>query len=168
MSAIRQTSSLPVGSVVDFAGSVEPSGWLFCFGQSLLRAGTYAPLFAAIGTQYGAVDGTHFSVPDCRGRTSAGKDNMGGTAVDRMTTTYFGADAKVLGAIGGTESYQLNLNHVAGHAHYMNNMVVYTAGSGIASGTGYGYTNSLSQAQGGDFPHPNCQPTIIFNKIIRY
>jgi len=62
---------IPVGSVVDFAGAVAPAGWLLCNGASLLRS-TYPLLFAAIGTTYGAADGTHFSLPDCRGRVSVG------------------------------------------------------------------------------------------------
>jgi microcystin-dependent protein len=32
-----------------------------------LRAGTYAALFAVIGTTFGSADGTHFNVPDMRG-----------------------------------------------------------------------------------------------------
>lgn len=71
--------SFPAGSVIDYAGSAAPIGWLFCYGQSLLRAGTYANLFAAVGTSFGAVDGTHFNVPDLREMAIAGKGNMGGT-----------------------------------------------------------------------------------------
>jgi len=60
--------TVPIGSLVDFGGPVAnvPSGWLFCNGASLLRAGTYADLFAAIGTMWGAADGTHFNIPDTR------------------------------------------------------------------------------------------------------
>ena len=58
--------------------SAAPTGWIFCDGASLLRAGAYAPLFAAIGTAYGTADGTHFNVPDFRGRAPYGL----GTHVD--------------------------------------------------------------------------------------
>lgn len=64
-------SPMPVGTVVDFAGAAAPSGWLLCDGSSLLRA-TYPLLFAAIGTTFGAVDGTHFTLPDTRGRVTVG------------------------------------------------------------------------------------------------
>ncbi len=59
---------VPIGALVDWAGTVAsvPSNWLFCDGASLLRAGTYADLFSAIGTTWGAADGTHFSIPDTR------------------------------------------------------------------------------------------------------
>jgi hypothetical protein len=58
---------VPIGAVVPWAGliaSLPTDKFLFCNGQSLLRAGTYAGLYAIIGTMYGAVDGTHFNVPN--------------------------------------------------------------------------------------------------------
>lgn len=56
-----------IGSVSAFAMSTVPAGWLKCNGASLSRT-TYAGLFAKIGTTFGAVDSTHFNVPDLRGR----------------------------------------------------------------------------------------------------
>jgi microcystin-dependent protein len=41
-------------------------------GQSLVRTGIYANLFAVIGTTYGAADGSHFSVPSVQTRTIRG------------------------------------------------------------------------------------------------
>lgn len=47
---------------------------------------------------------TTVGVPDCRGRTLAGRDrNDLGPLADRLTTSYFGADSGVYGAIGGNE-----------------------------------------------------------------
>jgi len=43
---------------------------------------TYANLFTAIGTAYGSVDGTHFNVPDSRGRVLVGKGSN--TAVSTL------------------------------------------------------------------------------------
>lgn len=62
------------GERVSWAGSIAtvPTGALFCNGASLLRAGTYAALFAKIGTIWGAADGTHFNIPDSRDRVSMG------------------------------------------------------------------------------------------------
>jgi hypothetical protein len=70
-------STIPPGVMMDYAGAAAPRGWLFCYGQALSRA-TYARLFAAIGTQYGAPSGTTFSLPDCRGRVMVTLDNLGG------------------------------------------------------------------------------------------
>lgn len=64
---------VPSGAIMDFAGTVAPTGWLFCNGASLLRSGAgYDALFAAIGTTYGAADGTHFNIPDTLGRMTVG------------------------------------------------------------------------------------------------
>ncbi|HWP27634.1 MAG TPA: phage tail protein [Xanthobacteraceae bacterium] len=99
---IKQGGSvlIPPGVVMPYAGTSEPSGWLFCYGQAVSRT-TYAALFSAIGTTYGAGDGsTTFNLPDLRGRTVAGKDNMGGTSADRLTNQSGGLDGDVLGASG--------------------------------------------------------------------
>ena len=74
------------GVLLPYAGEVAPPGWLICAGQSVLRS-AYPKLFAVIGTLYGSADGTHFNVPDLRGRVPGGKDNMGGTAANRLQVT---------------------------------------------------------------------------------
>ena len=57
----------PAGIVVPFAGTSAPSGWLACDGAAVSRT-TYATLFSAIGTTWGAGDGsTTFTLPDLRG-----------------------------------------------------------------------------------------------------
>jgi phage-related tail fiber protein len=56
-----------VGEVVFTATAAAPSGYLKCNGAAVSRT-VYADLFAAIGTTYGAGDGsTTFNVPDLRG-----------------------------------------------------------------------------------------------------
>ena len=100
---------MPIGTVVDFVGLAEPAGWLFCFGQQLSRD-VYSGLFAVIGTSYGVGDGaTTFNIPDCRGRVRAGKDNMGGTAANRIVQTV---DGKTLGNVVGGEKHVLSMSHL--------------------------------------------------------
>ncbi|WP_271610170.1 MULTISPECIES: tail fiber protein [unclassified Bradyrhizobium] len=94
----------PAGMVVPFAGSAAPSGWLLCNGQSLVRA-EYPLLFAAIGTAHGAADGTHFNVPDMRGRVAFGLDPGGATG--RLTSAGGGVDGTTIGASGGQQSRTL-------------------------------------------------------------
>lgn len=65
-------AGVPPGSVVSFAGATVPTGWLICDGASYLRA-DYNSLFGVIGVAFGAADGTHFNVPDLRGRVAVGK-----------------------------------------------------------------------------------------------
>src|SRR5262245_39358957 len=80
----------PVGAVMPFAGSAAPAGWLLCDGSNKSRA-TYADLFVAISTTYGAGDGsTTFGIPDLRGRAVFGKDDMGGAAASRLTNSATG------------------------------------------------------------------------------
>ena len=63
----RQLKSELVGEVAFFACSTPPSGWLKANGAAVSRT-TYAALFAAIGTAFGAGDGrTTFNLPDLRG-----------------------------------------------------------------------------------------------------
>lgn len=58
----------PPGTIITFAGSNAPSGYLVCNGAAVSRT-TYARLFSAIGTIYGAGDGsTTFNVPDMTAR----------------------------------------------------------------------------------------------------
>lgn len=60
--------SLPVGTVLDFAGTTAPDGYLICNGGAISRT-TYADLFAAIGTLWdttggaSAPAGTDFRIP---------------------------------------------------------------------------------------------------------
>jgi len=47
------------------------------------------------------------ALPDLRGRTLAGLDDMGNAAAGNLTTTYFGSAATTLGVVGGTQSKTL-------------------------------------------------------------
>ncbi len=70
----QQSTGVPSGTVVAFAGPVVPAGWMLCDGSVQSRA-TYASLFAAIGTSSGSGDGaTTFNVPDYRGMFLRGVD----------------------------------------------------------------------------------------------
>ena len=58
---------LPAGFVAAWPGNTPPDGWLVCNGSAVSRT-TYADLFAAIGTTFGAGDGsTTFKLPDYQG-----------------------------------------------------------------------------------------------------
>ena len=128
----------PAGIIMAFAGSTAPTGFLACDGSAVLRA-TYATLFAAIGTTWGAGNGTTtFNVPDLRGTFLRGTGTNGtyGTAVGQAVGTY------------AADTY-LNHSHTAtdsGHTH------TYNAPSGSAqavggSGSNY-FTGTTSTATG--------------------
>ena len=67
------SGGVPVGSVVLWPAPAPPTDWLTCDGASLLRS-AYPALFAVLGTTYGAADGTHFCLPDYRGRVPVGPE----------------------------------------------------------------------------------------------
>ena len=74
---------VPAGMVMHFAGSAAPDGWLACDGSPVARA-DYADLFSAIGTVYGAGDGsTTFNLPDLRGEFLRGLDSGRGVDANR-------------------------------------------------------------------------------------
>ena len=61
--------ALPPGWVGFFAAEAAPDGFLICNGAQNLSRVTYARLFGAVGTRYGAGDGaTTFGIPDLRGK----------------------------------------------------------------------------------------------------
>lgn len=69
-----------IGAVAYFAMSSAPTGWLKANGAAVSRT-AYANLFAAIGTTFGAGDGsTTFNLPDLRGEFVRGWDD--GRGVD--------------------------------------------------------------------------------------
>lgn len=147
----------PPGAIVAYAGSSAPNGWVLCDG-SLLSRSTYARLFAAIGTNYGAGDGTNFGVPDLRGRIPVGKDNMGGSAQNRITTAGSGIDGVTLGASGGaqtltmarTDMPNINLTQTLSHLSAGATSISPSAGdptAGTAGGVSFNsYVNTVFDA----------------------
>ena len=88
------TAPDPAGEVKMLAMSSVPSGFLECDGSAVSRA-SYSRLFTAIGTTYGAGDGsTTFNVPDFRGEFIRGWDHGRGVDSGRaIGTAQAGANA---------------------------------------------------------------------------
>lgn len=83
-------AQLEPGFVGYTAGSSPPPGWLKRNGAAVSRT-TYAALFAAIGTTYGAGNGTTtFNVPDGRAEFDRGLDDGRGIDVGRALGTAQG------------------------------------------------------------------------------
>lgn len=78
---------VPPGTVIMYAANSVPAGYVACNGATYNRTGTYANLFAAIGTTYGAPSSTTFKVPDLRGYFVRGH----GTNEDATVSGNFGA-----------------------------------------------------------------------------
>jgi microcystin-dependent protein len=72
------TGGIPAGAVQSFAMNTAPTGWLDCDGSAVSRT-TYSTLYTAIGTTFGAGDGsTTFNLPDLRGEFIRGWDDARG------------------------------------------------------------------------------------------
>lgn len=159
LNIMGDNGAVPVGSVIPFAGSSAPTGWLLCDGTVKSRT-TYANLFAEISTTYGAGDGsTTFNLPDMRGRVPVGLDS--GT---------FDSLGEALGA----ESTTLTATQLPEHTHG-----VYLQGDGTGTGlsvdapnyiAGSGdelITQTLVNTTAGE-AHSNLQPSRTLNFIIKY
>jgi microcystin-dependent protein len=150
-----------IGMVVDFAGATAPTGWLICNGATISKT-TYAALFAITGHAYGAdPGGGNFILPDCRGKATVG---------------YLAADSNfgALGNVAAGEKTHLLTGAESGlqdHRHGRlqnsgNNASGVSAGSG--QGTGNTEYDGYSGAANASSAHNNIQPSIVFNKIIKY
>lgn len=158
-----------VGEIICYAGPTSPdSKWLSCDGSSLVRA-DYPDLFAILGTAFGSVDGTHFNIPDLRGRVGVG------------IGTGTGLSSYSLGDVAGEETHTLTTPETPSHSHTdtghshteisatpsigaaVTGVPVPSAVPGVAvTGTGFAGITST----GGDGSHNNLQPLVALNYLI--
>ncbi|HEC12323.1 MAG TPA: hypothetical protein ENI80_03595 [Acidiferrobacteraceae bacterium] len=152
----------PTGVMLQYAGTSAPAGWLLCDGSVVSRA-TYADLYAVTGDAFGAGDGsTTFGLPDMRGRTSIGLDNMGGTSANRITNTQ----ADSLGGNAGAEDHTITTPESAAHVHNRGANQFATWGTDFyATNSGGSGTNTGSTGGGG--AHNNMPPYLAVNIIIK-
>ena len=149
---------LPPGTIMMYGGGNSPEGWLIANGSAVSRT-TYAALFTAIGTAFGAGDGsTTFNLPNFSRRVPVG---AGGTGT--------GVLGNAVGNNGGNETHTLSINEIPSHTHteigaqagsYWGSMPWFISGgsvSGIQTG-----------AAGGGAAHNNMQPSLVVNYIIKY
>jgi len=126
------TAVVPTGTFMDNVGSTL-EGYVICdgvttigdasSGASVAAANTSA-LFqllwnsvsnsvCAVSSGRGASAAADYAahkkitMPDLRGRTRYGKDNMGGSTASRITTALAGFDGTTMGASGGAQSFLL-------------------------------------------------------------
>jgi microcystin-dependent protein len=113
---------VPLGGLLHSTVTTPPnSSFVLPFGQAISRT-TYAVYFAAVGTTYGAGDGsTTFNVIDVRGCALVPLDNLGGTPANRIGTglvTDGGTiNGQVLGSFGGSQSHVQTNAELNSHTH---------------------------------------------------
>jgi microcystin-dependent protein len=185
--------NIPLGAGLPFFLPTAPnSSFVFPFGQAINRT-TYSALFALMSTTYGTGDGsTTFNLPDLRGRVPAGKDDMGGSAASRLTNAGSSIAGTALGAAGGGETQTLTRAQLpTGITSSGTNSISVTSSSSVVQGgtdqfftggavpsvqnplvgstitsTGSNSISVTSNNTSGN-AHPNVQPTLITNYIIR-
>lgn len=171
---------VPVGTVLNFAGNIEPEGYLPCFGQEVSRT-VYSELFDVIGTIWGAGNGTTtFNLPSTEGKFEIGWSSTENEFND-------------VGNIGGEKTHTLTSPEMPVHTHVQNphnhiqdehshSQAWMVAGNTFAGGTGADAGNTqtgattatnqpntaTNQNAGGGEAHNNIPPYGVYYKIIKY
>ena len=170
---VDDVSNYIAGRVFAHAGMNDPAGALLCDGRAVSRR-EYWELFDAIGTTYGAGDGsTTFNLPNIESRTIIGE-----------------SDSYALGATGGEDKHTLTegeLPKLSGRAWFRN----WTWGGGsqgstflspdgilksesggstgydlLSYGSAQGGSTILKAEFGGNQSHNNMQPYIVMRYFI--
>ena len=122
------TDLTPAGTIIYSARATAPTGYVKANGAAISRT-TFATLFTAIGTVYGAGDGaTTFNVPDLRGEFLRGLDDSRG--ID---------GGRTLGSAQGSQNVSHNhtgaVSGAGTHPHYYERTSGGTDHDGSGSGT---------------------------------
>lgn len=137
------------GSIVMFAGSVAPEGWLICDGSAVSRE-TYSSLYSVIGDLYGSGDGsTTFNLPDLTGRVLIGSSSShpaassGGEEVHTLSATEIPSHSHSVGQHGHSNDITVTtpvLSHEITQAVFSYNAPGSTTKSGLSGGTSSTYS----------------------------
>ena len=144
---------VPPGAIEAFASNACPAGWLNANAQAVSRS-TYSKLFSAIGTNFGAGNGTTtFNVPELRGEFVRGWDNSRNVDSSRV----FGS-TQAQDYLSHTHSASAAANGDHTHASHVRYNAVGLAGGGsvhaiIDGGGAYQYFTTTTSASTGNHTH---------------
>lgn len=189
LEAIAPSLAEPAGMIKAFGGFSAPAGWALCNGATVSRGGTYANLFAAIGTRYGTGDGSStFTLPNFKGRALVG--------IDSRDARF---DPPQQGMYGGAKTHTLSGIEIPYHTHDMSHGHGWSGSASFVNAIGYAstaaqdfgpelnevlgtpitfgnvtwsYTGSVPHTPlttggaGGGLPHTNLMPYGLLNYII--
>lgn len=136
-------------------------GWLECNGAAVSR-GTYAALFAKIGTAFGPGDGsTTFNLPDLHGRTPYG---AAGAAGNGDMTAFNASDGATLASRRPKHAHSVNSNHshsdsggstsgAGNHTHNYSYPTFSTASGAASRLDGGGTATNTGNASNGNHAH---------------
>ena len=159
---------MPVGTIVAYAGSSAPTGWLLCDGRTISRS-QYQELYDVIGTHYGGSG----KLPNLKGKVPVGL-NSGDN------------DFKPLGKSDGEKTHKLTVNEMPSHKHGIrdeghrhgieissdNSEEGHIKRGGYNSSYGskdsyIGHADITMDNNGGSGYHNNLQPYLTINYIIK-
>lgn len=152
---------VPSGSVIPFAGSTAPQGYLICDGREVSRA-DYPYLFDAIGTTYGSGDGnTTFNLPNLQDKFIQGAGtNAVGTEMSAglpNITGEFGAQGSTSFVSVGTGAFRVaQIGRIDGDYSDQDNYSLKQSFDASRSNSIYGNSNTVQP------------PAICMNYIIKY
>ena len=166
---------VPVGTVLPWAGAEGsvPTNFLLCDGREVSRF-VYQNLFNIVGIAFGSpTSASVFKLPDLRGRTTVGRDKMGGGAgAGRLTHP----DAVALGGVFGIDRHPLTVPELPVHTHsYDDHLFTSGVGGALVGGADgtdannvYAEDADATGSEGSGQTHNNVQPSITMNFIIRH
>lgn len=163
---------LPAGVIVSYISNTIPNGWLLCDGSAVSRT-TYSRLYAAVGTTYGAGNGTTtFNLPNLKGKVPVGRDSSDSSFTPLATA-------------GGEKNHTLTTSEIPSHKHWIS-AGTYDDGNMSTTGTSNSQDTGLaadggsysvddlnkpygrySLAAGGGGSHNNLQPYVVTNYLIK-
>jgi microcystin-dependent protein len=170
----------PIGSMIMFAGSVAPFGWLLCQGQEVSQA-TYSDLYSIVGSFFntGGEAIGNFRLPDMRRRAAVGAGgtgsatlgsavgNSGGAETVTLTTANLPSSATTVSA----GNHQHNLTYYQSGINNNFSYISTGASTTVVQNTNLisaagAHTHTISGAT--DTPVNIVQPSLVVNYIIKY
>lgn len=116
--ANADTQSLFLQIWADFPNSVRP-----------IQDSTGAASTRGVSAAADYAANKRLPVADTRGRTLVGKDDMGGTAANRITSAGSGISGDTLGASGGQQNVSLTSDQGPAHTHDLGSITTDSAGN---------------------------------------
>lgn len=116
-------------------------------------------------------------LPDIRGRSTIGKDDMGGSAASRITSAGSGITGTTLGAAGGAQTNTLTAANIEHNHSFSGTTSLPGGGSSVgvqgSDDDGYNHSHTYSGnvsavANNTATAHNNTQPSLVVLKIIKY
>lgn len=155
----------PIGTIIDFAGTTPPGGYLICDGSEY-SSNEYPELAQVLGTTWGVASVSTFAVPNLMGRGTVGSGQNYFTPTSGISTS--------VGSYGGSLSIELQRSQIPRHHHdFTINLPGQTGGAFTDSATQrfWGSTDGGPDlgSRNSNFgqPHSNLQPSAVVLKCIK-